>query len=67
MNEQCAQKDFEKALQQFNKPKDLDLNLANLDLGGSETDFEAVSGDKDLVAGKEEQERIKINLPEGSN
>ena len=64
MNGQCAQMDFERALQRFNKPPDLDLNLTNLDLGESESDFESFSGDKNLDAG--EQERIDIILPEGN-
>ena len=66
MNSQCAEKDFEKALRRFNKPPDLDLNLANPDLGESETDFESFSGDKNLDEGKEEEERINIILPEGN-
>ena len=66
MNSQCAQKDFEKALRRFNKPPDPDLNLANLDLGESKTDFEPFSGDKNLDEGKEE-ERIDIILPEGNS
>ena len=66
MNGQCAQMDFERALQRFNKPPDLDLNLTNLDLGESETDFESFTGDKNLDAGKGEQERIDIILPEGN-
>ena len=67
MNGQCAQMDFEKALQRFNKkPPDLDLNLTNLDLGESESDFESFSGDKNLDEGKGEQERIDIILPEGN-
>ena len=65
MNSQCAQKDFEKALRRFNKPPDPDLNLANLDLGESKTDFESFSGDKNLEESKEE-ERIDIILPEGN-
>ena len=65
MNGQCAQMDFERALQRFNKPSDLDLNLTNLDLGESETDFESFAGEN-LDASKEEQERIDIILPEGN-
>ena len=63
MNGQCAQMDFERALQRFNKPPDLDLTLTNLDLGESETDFESISGDKKLDEGKEKEERIDITLP----
>ena len=65
MNSQCAQRDYEKALRRFNKPPDPDLNLANMDLGESETDFESFSRDENLEEGKEEQERIDIDLPEG--
>ena len=57
--------DFERALQRFNKPPDLDLTLTNLDLGESETDFESFAGEN-LDASKEEQERIDIILPEGN-
>ena len=66
MNSQCAQRDYEKALRRFNKPPDPDLNLANMDLGESETDFESFSRDENLEEGKEEQERIDIILPEGN-
>ena len=65
MNSQCAQRDYEKALRRFNKPPDPDLNQANMDLGESETDFESFSRDENLEEGKEEQERIDIDLPEG--
>ena len=65
MNGQCAQMDFERALQRFNKPPDLDLNLTNLDLGESETDFESFAREN-LEESKGEQERIDIILPEGN-
>ena len=65
MNGQCAQMDFERALQRFNKPPDLDLTLTNLDLGESETDFESFA-EENLDASKGEQERIDIILPEGN-